>query len=80
MSIVLKENDWAEKMIQSKSLGKKPSETLRRVARYYIDNGYTKKKELRQKLDIFLLQCDPVASLPKWDAALEYAATSAFRY
>ena len=35
MSIVLKENDWAEKMIQSKSLGKKPSETLRRVARYY---------------------------------------------
>ena len=80
MSIILKENDWAEKMIQSKSLGKKPSETLRRVARYYIDNGYTKKKELRQKLDIFLLQCDPVASLPKWDAALEYAATSALKY
>ena len=45
MSIVLKENDWAEKMIQSKSLGKKPSETLRRIARYYIDNGYEKKKE-----------------------------------
>lgn len=80
MSIVLRENDWAEKMIQSKSLGKKPSETLRRIARYYIDNGYEKKKEVRQKLDIFLLQCDPLASLPKWDAALEYAVTSAFKY
>ena len=80
MSIVLKENDWAEKMIQSKSLGKKPSETLRRVARYYIDSGYEKKKEIRQKLDIFLLQCDPLASLPKWDAALDYATNSAFKY
>ena len=46
MSIVLKENDWAEKMIQSKSLGKKPSETLRRVARYYIDSGMRKRKRL----------------------------------
>lgn len=80
MSIVLKENDWAENMIQSKSLGKKPSETLRRIARYYIDNGYDKKKEVRQRLDIFLLQCDPLASLPKWDAALEYAVSSAFKY
>ena len=33
MSIVLKENDWAEKMIQSKSLGKKTTETFRSIAR-----------------------------------------------
>lgn len=80
MSIVLKENEWAENILQSKSLGRKPSETLRRVARYYIDDGYDKKKELRQKLEIFLLQCDPLVSLPKWDAALDYAINSAFKY
>ena len=80
MSIVLKENEWAEQMVQSKSLGSKPSETLKRVARYYIDNGYSKRGELRQKLEVFLIQCDPLASLPKWEAAIEYAINSAIKY
>lgn len=56
MSIVLKENDWAEKMIELRSLGKKPSETLQRVARYYIDKGYS-HREIEQKLEAFALCC-----------------------
>ena len=36
MTVVLKENDWAHDMIERNELGNKPSETLRRVARYYI--------------------------------------------
>lgn len=79
MSIVLRENEWAEKMIQSRTLGKKPSETLYRVARYYIDAGYS-KNDVRKKLDVFLLQCEPDASLPKWSDSLDYAVTRAMKY
>lgn len=79
MSIVLKEHEWAENMIKSKSLGKKPSETLSRVARYYIDKGYT-KKDTRRFLDAFLIQCEPTSSLPKWSNALDYALNRALKY
>lgn len=79
MSIVLREHEWAENMIRSKSLGKKPSETLSRVARYYIDNGYN-KKDTRNFLDTFLIQCEPTSSLPKWSDTLDYALSRALRY
>lgn len=79
MSIVLKEHEWAENMIRTKSLGKKPSETLYRVARYYIDKGYD-KKNARDYLDSFLIQCEPTASLPKWSNALDYAMNRALKY
>lgn len=69
MSIVLKENEWAEQMIKCRSLGKKPSETLRRVCRYYIDNGCV-EKELLPRLEVFLIRCDPMVSLPKWHNTL----------
>lgn len=79
MSIVLREHEWAENMIRTKSLGKKPSETLNRVARYYIDKGYD-KKSVRNFLDAFLIQCDPTSSLPKWSSALDYAMNRALKY
>lgn len=78
--IVLNEHDWSEAMIQSRTLGRKPYETLCRVARYYIDeNGYS-KKEVRKALEDFLLQCDPDASIPKWDGTLDYAVAHALKY
>ena len=70
MTIVLNEHEWAEEMITSRSLGKKPYETLCRVARYYLDNGIP-KKEVRRMLDTFLIQCDPTASLPRWANSLD---------
>lgn len=77
MSVVLKEHEWASGMIKEKSLGKKPFETLQRVARYYLDEGYS-PSEVRGMLDVFLLQCDSLASIPKWsltlDRALKYAS------
>lgn len=79
MSIVLNEHEWAENMISSKSLGNKPSETLSRVARYYIDKGYS-KKETRKLLDTFLIQCEPTSSLPKWSDALDNALNRALKY
>lgn len=79
MGIVLREHEWAENMIKSKTIGNKPSETLRRVARYYIDKGYS-KREARCFLDTFLIQCDPMASLPKWSDALDHAVSRAVKY
>lgn len=79
MSIVLDENLWAENAIKARSLGKKPFETLYRVARYYMDEGYT-KKETRSMLDKFLIQCNPTASLPKWADSIDNAMRRATKY
>ena len=78
--IVLNENDWAAEMIESKSLGRKPYETLCRVARYYIDRKGYSKKEVRKMMDEFLIQCDPAASLPKWSDTIDYAVRRALKY
>lgn len=81
MGIVLNEHYSAEQAIQSRSLGNKPSETLTRVARYYIDNYYgADKKTIRDKLDVFLLQCDSTASIPKWSKMLDFATDWAFKH
>lgn len=81
MGIVLNEHYSAEQAIQSRSLGKKPSETLARVARYYIDDcDGANKKTIRNKLDVFLLQCDSTASIPKWSKMLDFATDWAFKH
>ena len=79
MTVVLKENEWAHDMIQSSDLGKKPSETLRRVARYYLDSGCS-PADTRKRLDSFLIRCEPTSSLPKWSDALDYAVSRAVKY
>ena len=79
MAIILNEREWAEDMIASRSLGKKPAETMRRVARYYLDDGVP-KREVRKLMDKFLLQCDPTASLPRWADSLDYALSRAEKY
>lgn len=78
MTIVLNEQEWAEDMLKTHSLGKKPFETLYRVAKYYLNKNYT-KKETRNLLGIFLLQCDPMASIPKWDETLDRAVAKALK-
>lgn len=77
--IVLNEHEWAKEMIASRSLGKQPFETLRRVAKYYLDKKYS-KKEVRKMLDNFLIQCEPTASLPKWSDTIDYAIKRASKY
>ena len=70
MGIVLNEYEWAEKMISIHELGKKPTETLNRIAKYYLENKYS-KQEVRRMLDTFLIQCDPNASLVHWSNTLD---------
>ena len=57
MSIVLNEYEWAEQMIKRRELGNKPSETLTRIAKYYLENKYS-KSEIREKLDAFIAVCN----------------------
>lgn len=77
--IVLNEIDWAADMIASKSLGRKPYETLCRVAKYYVKEGRS-KREVRKLLDEFLISCDHTASLPKWSDTMDYVVMRAFKY
>lgn len=79
MTIVLNENKWAGEMIEAHDLGKKPTETLRRIARYYLNKGMS-RTAVRKELDSFLLQCDPRASLPKWSHTMDYAVSAAVKY
>lgn len=79
MAIVLNEYEWAERMISKRKLGKKPGETLARVAKYYFENRYS-RKEVRKLLDQFLVQCDPDASLVNWSDALDRIVKSAAKY
>lgn len=79
MSIVLNEYEWAERMINNHELGKKPVETLNRVARYYLENKYS-KREVRKMLDTFLTQCDPSASLVHWSDTLDRVTKNASKF
>lgn len=79
MSIVLNEYEWAERALKDKTLGKKPYETLSRVAKYYTYKNYS-RKEVRRLLDEFLLQCEPTASLVTWSNTLDSATKYATKY
>lgn len=79
MSIVLNEYEWAERMISNHELGKKPVETLNRVAKYYLVSGYS-KREVRAFLDTFLTLCDPTASLPNWSNTLDRVVKNVDKY
>lgn len=79
MSIVLNEYAWAENAIREHELGKRPYETVSRVAKYYTYEGY-KKQEVRKLLDVFMRACDPAVSLVAWSDTLDSAAKYAAKY
>lgn len=76
MSIVLNENEWAKEMIENRQLGTKPFETLKRVARYYIDLGYS-KRETRRNVDRFVFQCGESSTAKRWSDKIEKAISLA---
>lgn len=78
MTFILNENEWAREMVAARSLGKRPFETLSRVARYYIDEGY-KREDVRRMVETFLLQCRPDASAALWMDTLDRAVSCAIK-
>lgn len=79
MSIVMDEYAWAEQAINNRDLGRRPTETLRRVSRYYAANHYN-KREIRRLLDEFMLQCDPSVNLSAWSDTLDRFAKLSDKY
>ena len=79
MSIVLNEYAWAENAIREHELGRRPYETVSRVAKYYTYEGY-KRQDVRKLLDVFMLACDPAVSLVTWSDTLDNAAKYATRH
>lgn len=77
--IILNERKWAEEIIATHELGKEKYRALCAVARYYMEQGYT-KKEAREALEKFLLECDPTISIPKWSKTIDYAVVAGTRY
>lgn len=65
MNIVLNETQWAKNAIDNSDLGIDARETLRRVARYYFDNGMT-AAQVQESVNSFLISCDPSVSTVKW--------------
>lgn len=78
MSIILNEREWAKDAIQSKELGKHPYETLTRVAKYYAAD-YS-RKDTRNKLEYFLIQCQPSISTVTWGKTLDSAVKYAYKH
>lgn len=79
MNIVLKENDWAERKITECDLGKQPSETLRRIARYYLDKGFSKSQTLK-KITAFFTQCTGEPPTQRWEDTIEWSLKIASKY
>ena len=77
--IVLNEKEWAKRAIDSLSLGKKPYDTIVRVAKYYKSQGVN-KSDVRRKVEDFMIRCDPKLSLVKWGRAIDSAVSAAEKY
>lgn len=72
--IILNETEWAAAAIGEKNLGKHPSDTMRMIARYYIDNGLS-RSEVAERMVEFLQVCMPDVVVSKWKQML----TSAYK-
>lgn len=81
MSIILNEINWAQEMNNCAQpvLGKKPFETLSRMAKYYKHEGMT-KNAARDAIDVFLLRCDPDANTVSWSDSLDRAIKNGYKY
>lgn len=79
MSIILDEKVYVENILESPELGKKPSETLSRVAKYYRASGY-KDREIAGLVEDFLLKCDPNINIVKWQNMIDKVVRSSAKY
>lgn len=76
MCLVLNETEMALASIEDKGLGERPSDTLRWIARYYLDEGL-KEADVRDKLESFVIECAPNASIAKWSKTIDSSITYA---
>lgn len=71
--IILDEKAWCESVLSRLSLGLHPADTVYRMARYYYSLGYT-KKDIQGLLTEFLIRCDSMVNIVRWQNTIEKAA------
>jgi len=79
MNIVLDERDWAEERIRNHDIVGNVPETLSRVAKYYAEEGHS-RKEIRRLTELFLVSCRPNANLSEWAKVIDIAVNNAKKY
>lgn len=78
MILVLNELKWVEEKIQYPVLDGSSYIVLTRVARYYMDKGYS-KEDVRKECERYILRCDPKASIPKWSDLIDSSIKKAYK-
>lgn len=73
------ERAYIENILESPALGKKPSETLGRVAKYYRANGYN-SSDITRMVESFLLKCNPEANIVKWQSLIDKVVRASAKY
>ena len=77
--IILNEREWVENALDRRELGKKPGETIGRLARYLYFEGY-RKDEIGSRIEDFLIKCDPTINVIKWQGIIDSVAKNAGKY
>ena len=68
--IILNEREFAITILDSKNLGKKPSEAVGRIMRMWYADGKP-KKQIKSDIIEFLSKYAPDLSLPRWETAID---------
>lgn len=56
-----------------------PTHAMTRIARYYYSEGY-KKPEIRQKIEEYMLRCDPSINIVSWQKSIDRIVAQADKY
>ena len=78
-NIILNEREWVEGVVSRFELGKKPIETISRIARWLYADGY-RKDEIADYLANYLIKCDPSINTVKWQEVIDSVAKNAGKY
>lgn len=71
MNIIMNEREYAESAIERCTFGPKPVVTLMNVAKYYRAVGCA-PREIRNRLEKFILKCDAGANKNTWSDIVEW--------
>ena len=78
--IILNDYEYAKQMLNMRSLGHKPYQTIVRVAKYLMDIEKCPKKLLKHKIELYIAQCNTSTPLPKWSELIDHAISHAQKY
>ena len=79
VEIILHEQAWVEDALKNMQLGKRPSETIGRIAKYYCAKGY-KKADISRMIEEFMLKCDPAINIVRWQPIIDTIVRGSDKY